>query len=96
MANHELRIGTVHCQVFIADDYADALQEITDWWREKAAENKVATICVIDFEQGNEDLTAEVFWCDLPPGFDIEEQMKKVAEAERKNPMSLPRVELKP
>ena len=92
MANHELRIGTVHCQVFIADDYADALQEITDWWRGKAAENKVAAIAVMTFAQ-DDDVTVEVFWCDLPPGFDAEQEIKKAMAAERDDPMSLPKVE---
>ena len=93
MKDYELREGAPHCHAFqAAESYNELLAAISEWWAPKEAEEGTCIEC-IQFRLDDDGYNCHVYWCSVPLGVDIVQEIESHLANERANPFTLPKLE---
>ena len=91
MKSYELREGAPHCHAFLgAESYNELLAAIVEWWAPKGAEEGTCIENIQFWIDDDGSYNCHVYWCSLPPGVDIVQEIENKLGEERSNPFGLP------
>lgn len=91
MKDYERTDGSAHCHEFMdASSFLELLEAIIAWWTPNDPKPGTVLEAITFRIEPNFSYAAQVFWASIPPGLDLNAEIKSAIERERQNPFGLP------